>query len=86
MRAAGRTPQFDDPAMNQQAVQPMEESLAHEAAAVGLKRSVGRRGPVQVDRPHVNQLMKRATGRKVKRAKSTPTAFMGDFGGRPQEL
>jgi hypothetical protein len=63
MQAARRTPDFsaDD---RQKAVNHMEESLAQEALSGGLKRDVGRRGLVQLQRkPPMSRLMKRAVGR-----------------------
>jgi len=92
MDAARRTPDFDADD-SQKAVNPMEESLAQEAIAGGLRRDVSRRGPVQLQRkPPMSRLMKRAVGRGVPKGmpkgKTKPalSAFMGDFGGRPRGM
>ena len=64
----------------------MEESLAQEATAGKVKRSVSNRGSVQLDMALMNPLMKRITGRKARDSKPAPSAFMGDFGGRPRAM
>lgn len=86
MRAAARTPKFDDPAMNQQAVQPMEESLSQEAMAGNLKRDVSKRGPMQLDNPRMNPMMKRAIAKNARKPKPTVSALFGDFGDRPKGI
>src|SRR5271157_2100040 len=58
MEAAGRTPEFNGDTINQQAGQPMGESLAQEAMAGNARRSVSKRRTVQLDKPGMNLVMK----------------------------
>jgi hypothetical protein len=50
MDAAGSTTEFGGDSNNQQAGQPMGESLAQEAMAGNVKRSASKRGPVTTRR------------------------------------
>jgi hypothetical protein len=69
-----------------QVMRAAEESLAQEAMSGGLKRTVSRRGRLQLDEPHANPLIKRAMVKGVSKTRRTPSAFMGDFGGRPKGI
>ena len=85
MDAAARTPDFDSDEMNEQAVDPMQESLGNEAVTGGLKRSVSRGGAVQIQRKRPGERHDEAWRYpRLKKVRKPKSAFMGEFGGRPK--
>ena len=90
MDAAGSTTEFGGDSNNQQAGQPMGESLAQEAMAGNVKRSASKRGPVQLDGPSGPNMLEKRAGNvqkspKVRNSKSR-SAFFGDFWGSPKGI
>lgn len=88
MDAAARTPPPEDQAFNNEAVNPVEEPLGQEAISGGVRRSVSRRGSLQLNKPRLNALMRRAGVTHVPKLKKPKAGsmFFGDLRRRPKGI
>ena len=82
MEQASRTPEYDQD-LSEQDVNPTEEQVAQSDISP-IKRSVGNKGPLSLGSPA--PVLTRAVTKPKKKVSVKPSAFFGDFGGKPKAM
>ena len=83
MEQAGRTPEYDQD-LSEQDVSPTEEQVGQSDIMPNAKRGVVSSRPLSLGSP--KPVLTNAVDKGKKKPAAKPSAFFGDFGGRPKHL